>query len=566
MKFIAAVDIGNSTTEVCVAAVDESGKLRFLAESSAFTTGVKGTIDNVVGILGVLEEACAKAELKVADLSLIRLNEANPVVDGTAVETLTQTIVTESSMIGHNPKTPAGFGVAVGETILIEDLERAQVGAPYIVVISEEFGYELAAERLNSAFERRIEVVGAILRLDEAVLVHNRLKRKIPIVDEVRGIEKVKSGVLAAIEVAVAGNSVRMLSNPYGIATLLKLTAEETSAVVQIAKSLIGLKSAVVLKTVGRDALGTPQNSESVDEILSRAAQTVAEQIGVGCDDPGTPQAQILDTFTAETFAPVAIAGALSGEMSLERAVAIAAIVSAGELPISRIAERLAEKTGVFAAVAGVEPVMAALGSITTPGADLPLIVLDLGGGTTDAAMIDVSGEVRSVCLAGAGEMVTMMIQTRLGLSNRLTAENIKKFPAAKVESMFHIRLESGDVRFYENGLDPRFFGAVVLLAGDGMIKVEEEIPLEKIVAARVEAKRDVFVRNAVRAVEKLGNTDVRNVVLVGGSSEDFEIPELISAAFAEQSKVCGRGNIRGKLGPRNAVATGLAMEYAGGM
>ena len=40
-----------------------------------------------------------------------------------------------------------------------------------------------------------------------------------------------------------------MLSNPYGIATLLELDADETRAVTPIAKSLIGKRSAVVIRT-----------------------------------------------------------------------------------------------------------------------------------------------------------------------------------------------------------------------------------------------------------------------------------------------------------------------------
>ena len=40
-----------------------------------------------------------------------------------------------------------------------------------------------------------------------------------------------------------------MLSNPYGIATLLGLNAQETRMVTPIAKSLIGKRSAVVIRT-----------------------------------------------------------------------------------------------------------------------------------------------------------------------------------------------------------------------------------------------------------------------------------------------------------------------------
>lgn len=47
-------------------------------------------------------------------------------------------------------------------------------------------------------------------------------------IDEVTLLEKVPEGVLAAVEVAAAGQVVRVLSNPYGIATFFALTPEET--------------------------------------------------------------------------------------------------------------------------------------------------------------------------------------------------------------------------------------------------------------------------------------------------------------------------------------------------
>ena len=58
--------------------------------------------------------------------------------------------------------------------------------------------------------------------------------------DEVRQIDKEPEYKMAAIELALPSTSIRMLSNPYGIATLLKLDADETRAVTPIAKSLIG--------------------------------------------------------------------------------------------------------------------------------------------------------------------------------------------------------------------------------------------------------------------------------------------------------------------------------------
>lgn len=253
----------------------------------------------------------------------------------------------------------------------------------------------------------------------------------------------------------------------------------------------------------------------------------------------------------------------------MEKAVGIAAMVKTQHLPMQKIAEKLEEELHVKAVVAGVEAVMASLGAMTTPGTQLPLAILDMGGGSTDAAILEPDGSVRTTHQAGAGELVSMLIQTELGLESRAVAEQIKRYPMGKVESLFHMRLENGSMRFFEESIDPRYYGHVVLLAKNEMIRIEEDIPMEKILEVRREAKRKVFVRNAVRALAHVAPDHdlkkVPNVVLVGGSAEDFEIPEMLTEELAEYRIVCGRGNIRGTEGPRNAVATGLVMSYLTG-
>ena len=226
MKLIAGVDIGNSTTEVCIGSVGEDGSFRFLSSASRITTGTKGTLPNVHGIKAALEEAMSAIGMPLEKLDLVRLNEAAPVIGDTAMETITETIITESSMIGHNPSTPAGAGEAVGRLLFIENMDRGMQNTPYILVASSQFSYEEVAAKLNQ-YEERLDIRGLILQADEAVLVENRLNKKIPIVDEVRHIDKVPEEKLAAIEVALPGTSIRMLSNPYGIATLLGLDADE---------------------------------------------------------------------------------------------------------------------------------------------------------------------------------------------------------------------------------------------------------------------------------------------------------------------------------------------------
>lgn len=602
MKLIAGVDIGNSTTEVCIGGTEENGAFRFLSSASRMTTGTKGTLPNVLGIKAALEEAMDKIHLPLSALNLVRLNEAAPVIGDTAMETITETIITESSMIGHNPSTPAGAGEAVGELIFLENIWKGKTGVPYIVAAANKFSYEEVAARLNQHIPE-LSIKGLILQADEAVLVENRLSRQIPIVDEVRHIHKIPEGKLAAIEVALPGTGIRMLSNPYGIATLLGLDAEETKSVTPIAKSLVGKRSAVVIKTphgnmkenilpageitfhgnkelsvdidAGADTImETLQNAGEIRDIDGQRDTNVGNmlrRIKTSMEDvtkTGEEDIRITDILAVDTLAPVEISGSLAGETCMEKAVGIAAMVKTQHLPMQQIAEHLEKELSVKAVVAGVEAVMASVGAMTTPGTKLPLAILDMGGGSTDAAVLEADGTVRTTHQAGAGELVSMLIQTELGLKSRVTAEQIKKYPMGKVESLFHLRLENGAMQFFGESIDPRYYGHVVLLAPGEMLKIEENIPMERILEVRREAKKKVFVRNAVRALKTVApENDLRkipNVVLVGGSAEDFEIPEMLMEALSEYRIVCGRGNIRGQEGPRNAVATGLLLSYLG--
>lgn len=177
MKLIAGVDIGNSTTEVCIGSVGEDGSFRFLSSASRITTGTKGTLPNVHGIKAALEEAMSAIGMPLEKLDLVRLNEAAPVIGDTAMETITETIITESSMIGHNPSTPAGAGEAVGRLLFIENMDRGMQNTPYILVASSQFSYEEVAAKLNQ-YEERLDIRGLILQADEAVLVENRLNKK----------------------------------------------------------------------------------------------------------------------------------------------------------------------------------------------------------------------------------------------------------------------------------------------------------------------------------------------------------------------------------------------------
>ncbi|HQD21284.1 MAG TPA: diol dehydratase reactivase subunit alpha [Arachnia sp.] len=601
MGLIAGIDIGNASTEVALAELD-GDRLHFLASSTIPTTGIKGTDANLVGIFQALQVALKEAGRVTADLELVRINEAAPVIGDVAMETITETIITESTMIGHNPATPGGLGIGVGTTVAIDDLGAAAPGVPYIVVADRTHSYDRIAAALNDVVGR-LEVTGAILQLDDGVLVHNRLRRKIPIVDEVGLIEKVPLGMLAAIEVAEAGRIVETLANPFGIATLFGLDAEDTKQVVPLARSLVGNRSAVVIKTpkgdvqerripAGRLTVHGAGSRAEVDvdrgaeEIMAAVAKV--RQVDDVTGEPGTnvggmmekvrvTMAQltnlsprdvfITDLLAVDTQVPREVAGGIANEFSMEAAVGIAVMVKTDRLQMQRIAAHLASELGIAVEVGGVEADMAIRGALTTPGTAAPIAILDMGAGSTDASVMRVDGTGESIHLAGAGNMVTLMIQSELGLPTFDLAEDLKRYPLAKVETVFNIRHEDGTVQFFDEPLPPQAYARVVILKPEGMVPLDLNLPVETIRQVRIRAKERVFVTNALRALRRVSPTDnVRDidfVVLVGGSALDFEIPQLVTAALAEYRVVAGRANIRGTEGPRNAVATGLALSWA---
>lgn len=602
MRYIAGIDIGNSSTEVALATLDEAGALTITHSALAETSGIKGTLRNVFGIQEALALVAKRAGIGVGDISLIRINEATPVIGDVAMETITETIITESTMIGHNPKTPGGVGLGVGITITPQELLTRPAEAPYILVVSSAFDFADIANVINASLRAGYQITGVILQRDDGVLVSNRLEKPLPIVDEVLYIDRIPLGMLAAIEVAVPGKVIETLSNPYGIATVFNLNAEETKNIVPMARALIGNRSAVVVKTPSGDVkaraipagnLALLAQGRSVRVDVAAGAEAIMKAVD-GCGrldnvtgESGTniggmlehvrqtmaeltnkPSSEIFiqDLLAVDTSVPVSVTGGLAGEFSLEQAVGIASMVKSDRLQMAMIAREIEQKLNIDVQIGGAEAEAAILGALTTPGTTRPLAILDLGAGSTDASIINPKGEIIATHLAGAGDMVTMIIARELGLEDRYLAEEIKKFPLAKVESLFHLRHEDGSVQFFSTPLPPAVFARVCVVKPDELVPLPGDLALEKVRAIRRSAKERVFVTNALRALRQVSPTgnirDIPFVVLVGGSSLDFEVPQLVTDTLAHYRLVAGRGNIRGSEGPRNAVATGLILSW----
>ena len=99
-----------------------------------------------------LTKPCKPAGLRRDQLDVVLLNEATPVIGDIAMETITETVITESAMIGHNPSTPGGQGLGQGRTIALgSSWIRVPNHQPYIVIVPGQVEFKDAAEQINSA-------------------------------------------------------------------------------------------------------------------------------------------------------------------------------------------------------------------------------------------------------------------------------------------------------------------------------------------------------------------------------------------------------------------------------
>lgn len=599
--YVAGIDIGNATTETALGEI-ENGKLLRCSSGITKTTGIKGTKENLYGMLNSLKEACACMEIPVSALNLIRINEAAPVIGDFAMETITQTVITESAMIGHNPDTPGGAGLGIGYTVFLEALAESAKDRDYIVIISDRHGFTDAAKAINEAAGAGYSIKGLIVQNDDGVLISNRLNEQLPIVDEVALIEKIPVGYLCTVEVAPFGSTIEFLTNPYGIATAFSLNSEETKHVIHIAKALIGNRSAVVIKTPSGsiqervipagEIIITGEKQEyrvdvdsGADRIMDcvKRAGTIQDIHGSSGTNVGgmlesvrkkmarvtdTPESSVFiqDLMAVDTLVPQNVVGGLANEFYMEKSVGIAAMVKTQRLHMQHLATLLQESVGCPTEIGGVEGDMAVLGTLTTPGTGKPILVVDIGAGSTDSCYLSSNGTKKTIHLAGAGNMVTELIQAELGLTSKEEAEAVKKYPLAKAESLFHLKHEDGSVQFFNMPVDSSFFAKVLTVQPDGYLPIHTRHSMEKIRSVRRDIKKKVLVQNVLRALTQVSSSgtlhEFEHVVMVGGSSLDFELPNMLTDVLAYYGITSGKGNIRGCMGPRNAVATGLLYAY----
>jgi len=214
--------------------------------------------------------------------------------------------------------------------------------------------------------------------------------------------------------------------------------------------------------------------------------------------------------------------------------------------------------------VIGIEANMAALGTLTTPGSASPLAIVDIGAGSTDACYYHES-KSRYVHLAGAGNMVTMIINSEMNLGDIHIAEKIKKYPLGKVDSFYSVRHEDGNIQFFDKPLDKDLYGRVVLVSENELIPIKTKLNMEQIRIIRRNAKETILVQNIIRGLKSISPTGsltaYDHVLMVGGSALDFELSNMVTNKLEKYGIAAGRANIMGTEGPRCAVAAGLLLS-----
>lgn len=138
----------------------------------------------------------------------------------------------------------------------------------------------------------------------------------------------------------------------------------------------------------------------------------------------------------------------------------IASMVKSDRLQMALIAREIEHKLQIAVQVGGAEAEAAILGALTTPGTTRPLAILDLGAGSTDASIINAQGEISATHLAGAGDMVTMIIARELGLEDRYLAEEIKNIRWQKSKACFICVMKTAASSFFHRPYHRRYLPA----------------------------------------------------------------------------------------------------------
>jgi Diol dehydratase reactivase ATPase-like domain/DD-reactivating factor swiveling domain len=557
---VAGVDVGNSTTEIAVARVDPGGEPQWLFVARRPTTGTKGSVACADGIADLF----ARAERRLGERPhLALLAELHPVETGLVELGRIEELALERTAIARPAsETPSGSGVGAGRLTGLAQLAESPDEDEVVAVVGDE-DFEAAAAALRDAAERGWRIAAAIVQRDDGVLIGNRFDRSLPIADEVVDATRLPIGSLAAVEVAKAGASVGVLSDPLRLGLLLGFGPEEARAARTAARAVAGCRAAIVVRT-GLSGDGAASSAAPVvlvgadgaERTLDERAEPLPPGEVVEVRGAAGDRAELLDLVWRPLPSPADDPG-FARSLARRRAVALA-YLARGES--GDLVEALSELCRGGARVAASESDAAMLGATTTPGAGRAPFVLDLGGGTVDLHRTE-----GAVSTAGGGDLVTRICAGLLGSALEL-AELAKRHRSVRVETPFTLHHEDGSRSFLGEPAPPTALARLCALDRSLLVPLPAPLAPEVWRGLRRAAKRDVLGGNVRRALDAAGGLPRGELLLlVGGCATDDEVLDVIAAEVEDPDLAVARGNILGRHGPRAAVAVGLVLTFVQG-
>jgi hypothetical protein len=550
LTVVACIDVGNSTTEVLLARVD-GDQVQVVGVGRSPTRRSKGSPESLAGAVALVRRLERQLDVRASRGVAAPLR---PVV--TSRVSLPEDVPDTGrlALVTAGSTTAGGRGFGAGPPMRVGDVPAE--GEPVVAVVPSGSGYEGVAAELAPLVDAG-RVVAVLVEDDEAVLLANRLPGDVPVVDEV-DVAAALGADLVAVEVAEGGQPLRVLTDPLKLRASLRLSEPELADAARLARLLFDAGNAVV--TVGRSARDVDPGRPGWIEVVDRGrvpfleghalvrAGGVGEAVAYGVP-PDCTRHEVDDLWTVDLAAVGAAVQARVGAAS-HRPVTLAALRSAA--PYADPADALADLLDVPVRTVEAEARAGWAGAMSTPGAGVGSLVVDLGGGT-----IDTVSSATDVVAAGAGDLLTEAVGELTGITSA-AAEWVKRRPAYRVEAPQVLLSEDGTRAFQDRPAPTDTVGRLVVPGPAGLLPFSRTMAPGEWRALRVRLKVELIGANVARGLRTLGE-EPRSVVVVGGLAGDDEILAAVSGALPPGTAV-GRGDVAGTLGHRYAVAYGLAL------
>ena len=235
MGLVAGIDIGNSTTEIVIASGREP-----VAWDRRPTRGIKGSDASIKAAVSLLQSLQRENKIVV---------EKVVVAPWQPVETLTSTIheplpdTGRLQILKTAHQSVVGDGWAIGQPWLIT--HEPNSNAPLIAVVPSGIGYEVAATTINRELSNGINIVGAVIADDEAVLVAKRITANIPIADGV-DIARACQAEKLFLEVRPQNSSLKVATDVWALRSALELSEFEANPLNEIVRWVKNERTALI--------------------------------------------------------------------------------------------------------------------------------------------------------------------------------------------------------------------------------------------------------------------------------------------------------------------------------